>query len=85
MRKEQQDKKRLEALYCKQNTCQAIVNPGCWKYKVMKSVTIPTAIMAVVGLAEQHWDSDIDQLKSHLRKLPQRKLEIWRSCVKTKV
>ena len=50
LRKVAQDKKKIEGLYSKQNTCQAIVNPSCSKYKVMKSVTVPRAVIAAVAI-----------------------------------
>ena len=50
-RKLSQEKKRMDSLYSSQNTCQAIVDPSCAKYRVMKSVHVPKAILAAVGTA----------------------------------
>ena len=75
-RKVGQEKKRVESLASTQNTCQAVVDPKCAKYKVMKSLTVPRALVAAVAIAVREdtvagiEDSlanvrvkDIDQLK----------------------
>ena len=46
-----QEQKRMESLLSSQNACQALVDPSCSKYKVMKSVTVPNAIIAATGVA----------------------------------
>jgi hypothetical protein len=53
-RKLAQDQKRTKSLYSDQNTCQAVVDPTCSKYKVTKSVYVPKALKAVTGIALQH-------------------------------
>ena len=53
-RKLKQQKKKIDGLLSKQNTCQAIVNTSCQKYRVMKSSSVPKAVIACVGLAVVH-------------------------------
>ena len=68
-RKLEQEKKKIEGLFSKQNTCQAIVNTSCQKYKVTKSLTVPKAIIACVGLSVIHRDTPISNLESSIQAL----------------
>ena len=52
------DKKRMEQLYSDQNTCQAIVNPACSKYKVLKTLKVPKALIAAVGMSVKYEGCD---------------------------
>ena len=53
-KKLKEDKSRLDGLYSQQNMCQALVNADCGKYKVAKSVGIPNALKAIVGICCKH-------------------------------
>ena len=71
-RKLEKEKKTIEGLFSEQNTCQAIVNTSCQKYKVMKSITIPKAVVACVGLAFIHKDSATSILEKAIKNLQPR-------------
>ena len=63
-----QEKKRVESLSSTQNTCQAIVNPQCAKYKVMKSLLVPRAITALVGICKQYNEvADVEEALKNVR------------------
>ena len=68
-KKLEREKKKIDGLFSAQNTCQAIVNTSCQKYKVMKSVTIPKAVIACVGLALTHKDSPLCILEKAIQNL----------------
>lgn len=50
------DKKKLDSLYSSKNTCQAFLNPDGTKFKVMKSLTIPRAIIYFAGICLEKED-----------------------------
>jgi hypothetical protein len=68
-RKLEQERKKIEGLFSKQNTCQAIVNTSCQKYKVMKSLTVPKAVIACVGMALLHRDRSTSDLENAIQSL----------------
>lgn len=51
------DKKKMDSLYSRYNTCQAFVKPDGTKYAVAKSLHIPKALICIVGSCIKYPDS----------------------------
>ncbi len=58
-----------------QNTCQAVVNSFCSKYKVMKSVTASRAIRAAVGYCLQHREDSPEGVEQELHTITPSKMK----------
>ena len=74
----EQEKKKMDGLYSEYNTCQAIVSPKGQKSKVMKALTMPNAMVGVLGLSLLYGDQDL--VKKHLPKIQNKDLEglkVW--------